>query len=39
LVDVRIDERMPYIDQGYVDEDADAMGSFMKLFGGGKKKT
>lgn len=38
LVDVRTDELLPYIDQGYVDEDADAMGSFMKLFGGGKKK-
>ena len=38
LVDVRVDERMPYIDQGYVDEDADVMGNFMKLFGGGKKK-
>lgn len=33
LIDVRVDERMPYIDQGYVDEDADAMGKFMKLFG------
>uniref|UniRef100_A0A7S2LQ95 Uncharacterized protein n=1 Tax=Leptocylindrus danicus TaxID=163516 RepID=A0A7S2LQ95_9STRA len=38
LVDVRVDERMPYIDQGYVDEDADVMGNFMKLFGGKKKK-
>ena len=38
LVDVRVDERMPYIDQGYVDDDADVMGNFMKLFGGGKKK-
>ena len=38
LVEVRVDERMPYIDQGYVDESADAMGNFMKLFGGGKKK-
>eukprot|EP00568_Trieres_chinensis_P007867 CAMPEP_0183301972 /NCGR_PEP_ID=MMETSP0160_2-20130417/7924_1 /TAXON_ID=2839 ORGANISM="Odontella Sinensis, Strain Grunow 1884" /NCGR_SAMPLE_ID=MMETSP0160_2 /ASSEMBLY_ACC=CAM_ASM_000250 /LENGTH=199 /DNA_ID=CAMNT_0025464687 /DNA_START=121 /DNA_END=720 /DNA_ORIENTATION=- len=39
LVDVRVDERMPYIDQGYVDEDADVMG---KLFGGifgGKKEN
>mmetsp|Transcript_10094 Transcript_10094/g.14814 ORF Transcript_10094/g.14814 Transcript_10094/m.14814 type:complete len:206 (-) Transcript_10094:69-686(-) len=39
LVDVRIDERMPYIDQGYVDEDADVVGNFMKLFGGKKKNT
>eukprot|EP00548_Thalassiothrix_antarctica_P006903 CAMPEP_0194146948 /NCGR_PEP_ID=MMETSP0152-20130528/22431_1 /TAXON_ID=1049557 /ORGANISM="Thalassiothrix antarctica, Strain L6-D1" /LENGTH=168 /DNA_ID=CAMNT_0038847607 /DNA_START=178 /DNA_END=684 /DNA_ORIENTATION=- len=38
LIDVRIDERMPYIDQGYVDEDADVMGNFMKLFTGGKEK-
>mmetsp|Transcript_3177 Transcript_3177/g.4352 ORF Transcript_3177/g.4352 Transcript_3177/m.4352 type:complete len:196 (+) Transcript_3177:116-703(+) len=38
LIDVRIDERMPYIDQGYVDEDADVVGNFMKMFGGGKKK-
>lgn len=38
LVDVRTDERLPYIDQGYVDEDSDVMGNFMKMFGGGKKK-
>lgn len=38
LVDVRIDERMPYIDQGYVDPDADVVGNFMQIFGGGKKK-
>jgi len=38
LIDVRIDERMPYIDQGYVDEDADVVENFMKIFGGGKKK-
>mmetsp|Transcript_12419 Transcript_12419/g.19120 ORF Transcript_12419/g.19120 Transcript_12419/m.19120 type:complete len:204 (-) Transcript_12419:106-717(-) len=38
LVDVRVDERMPYIDQGYVDEDSDVMGNFMKLFGGGGNK-
>jgi hypothetical protein len=35
LIEVRVDERMPYIDQGYVDEDADVMGKFMNLF---KKK-
>lgn len=35
LVEVRVDERLPYIDQGYVDESADLMGGFMKLFGGG----
>lgn len=38
LVEVRVDELMPYIDQGYVDEDADVMGNFMKMFGGKKKK-
>merc|ERR1712232_342456 len=38
LQEVRIDERMPYIEQGYVDEDADIMKGFMNLFGGGKKK-
>merc|ERR1712232_255174 len=38
LVEVRVDERMPYIDQGYVDPDADVIGNFMKLFGGKKKK-
>ncbi len=37
LVDVRTDERLPYIDQGYVDEDADVMGKFMNIFGGKKK--
>lgn len=36
LVDVRVDERLPYIDQGYVDDSSsDLMGGFMKLFGGG----
>ena len=35
LIEVRVDERMPYIDQGYVDEDADVMGKFMNMF---KKK-
>lgn len=37
LIDVRIDERMPYIDQGYVSEDADFMGKLGNLFGGKKK--
>jgi len=37
LNDVRTDERLPYIDQGYVAEDADVMGNLMNLFGGGKK--
>eukprot|EP00596_Hydrurales_sp_CCMP1899_P007734 CAMPEP_0119039996 /NCGR_PEP_ID=MMETSP1177-20130426/9787_1 /TAXON_ID=2985 /ORGANISM="Ochromonas sp, Strain CCMP1899" /LENGTH=192 /DNA_ID=CAMNT_0007004605 /DNA_START=93 /DNA_END=671 /DNA_ORIENTATION=- len=35
LIEVRVDERMPYIDQGYVDEESDVMGKFMGLF---KKK-
>jgi hypothetical protein len=38
LIDVRVDERMPYIDQGYVDESADVMGKFMGLFGQKNKK-
>mmetsp|Transcript_14818 Transcript_14818/g.34250 ORF Transcript_14818/g.34250 Transcript_14818/m.34250 type:complete len:194 (+) Transcript_14818:711-1292(+) len=37
LNDVRIDERMPYIDQGYVDENVDVVGNFMKGLFGGKK--
>ena len=36
LIDVRVDERMPYIDQGYVSEDADVMGKLMNIFGGRK---
>ena len=27
LIDVRVDERMPYIDQGYVDESSDVIGN------------
>jgi hypothetical protein len=38
LVEVRVDERMPYIDQGYVDDNADFMGNIMGMFGGKKKK-
>jgi len=38
LVDIRTDELLPYIDQGYVDESADIMGGFMNLFGGKKEK-
>lgn len=37
LQDVRVDERMPYIDRGYVDEDADVFGNIQKIFGGNKK--
>ncbi|KAK4534785.1 hypothetical protein CDCA_CDCA02G0810 [Cyanidium caldarium] len=32
----RFDLRLPYVDQGYVDEEADVMG---KLFGGKRKKS
>jgi hypothetical protein len=35
----RFDLRLPYADQGYVDEDADVMGKIGSLFGGTKKKT
>mmetsp|Transcript_27932 Transcript_27932/g.41237 ORF Transcript_27932/g.41237 Transcript_27932/m.41237 type:complete len:213 (+) Transcript_27932:1-639(+) len=34
----RFDLRLPYADQGYVDEDADVMGKISNFFGGGKKK-
>ena len=30
--------RLPYADQGYVDEDADIMGKFSSFFGGKKEK-
>lgn len=33
----RFDLRLPYADQGYVDEDADVMGKLASFFGGGKK--
>lgn len=36
LQEVRIDERMPYIDQGYVEEQTDKKGGIMNIFG--KKK-
>jgi len=34
----RFDLRLPYAEQGYVDEDADVMGKISSFFGGGKKK-
>jgi hypothetical protein len=34
----RFDLRLPYADQGYVDEDADFMGKLSNMFGGGDKK-
>jgi hypothetical protein len=33
----RFDLRLPYADQGYVDEDADVMGKLGSFFGGGQK--
>lgn len=45
LYEVRVDEKMPYLEQGYVDEaqgggekgNNDLLGGLSKLFGGGKK--
>ena len=34
----RFDLRLPYADQGYVDDEADIMAKIGNLFGGGKKK-
>ena len=34
----RFDLRLPYVDQGYEDPEADVMGKLMNFFGGGKKK-
>jgi len=34
----RFDLRLPYADQGYIDEDADVMGKLSDFFGGNKKK-
>lgn len=34
----RFDLRLPYADQGYVDEDSDVMGKITGFFGGNKKK-
>jgi len=34
----RFDLRLPYADQGYVDDDADVMGKLGDFFSGGKKK-
>eukprot|EP00558_Chaetoceros_sp_UNC1202_P004911 CAMPEP_0197246906 /NCGR_PEP_ID=MMETSP1429-20130617/23534_1 /TAXON_ID=49237 /ORGANISM="Chaetoceros sp., Strain UNC1202" /LENGTH=180 /DNA_ID=CAMNT_0042707679 /DNA_START=33 /DNA_END=575 /DNA_ORIENTATION=+ len=33
LVEIRTDELLPYIDQGYVDEDADVFKNVKKMFG------
>ena len=33
LQEIRTDDKLPYIEQGYVDEDADVVGNFMKMFG------
>ena len=34
----RFDLRLPYAEQGYVDDDADVMGKMASFFGGNKKK-
>jgi hypothetical protein len=34
----RFDLRLPYADQGYVDDEADVMGKIAGFFGGGNKK-
>jgi hypothetical protein len=34
----RFDLRLPYADQGYVDDDSDFMGKLGNMFGGNKKK-
>mmetsp|Transcript_8170 Transcript_8170/g.10669 ORF Transcript_8170/g.10669 Transcript_8170/m.10669 type:complete len:210 (-) Transcript_8170:188-817(-) len=34
----RFDLRLPYADQGYVDDESDVMGKIAGFFGGGKKK-
>ena len=33
LQEIRTDDKLPYIEQGYVDEGADVMGNFKKMFG------
>ena len=35
----RFDLRLPYADQGYIDDDADVMGKIGNFFGGKKKKA
>lgn len=35
----RFDLRLPYVDKGYVDEDATISGAFRKMFGGGGSKS
>uniref|UniRef100_A0A7S2YIJ8 Uncharacterized protein n=1 Tax=Entomoneis paludosa TaxID=265537 RepID=A0A7S2YIJ8_9STRA len=35
----RFDLRLPYADQGYVDDDSDVMGKIANFFGGGKKES
>ena len=34
----RFDLRLPYADQGYIDDDSDFMGKLGNIFGGGKKE-
>jgi len=35
----RFDLRLPYADQGYVDDESDIMSKLGSMFGGGKKKV
>ncbi|KAL3934823.1 MAG: hypothetical protein SGBAC_009539 [Bacillariaceae sp.] len=37
LQDIRTDDKLPYIEQGYVDESADVFANFKKMFGGKKE--
>jgi len=37
LQEIRTDDKLPYIEQGYVDEDADFFGNIKKIFGNKKE--
>ncbi|CAJ1962989.1 unnamed protein product [Cylindrotheca closterium] len=37
LQDIRTDDKLPYIDQGYVDESADVFANLKNMFGGKKE--
>jgi hypothetical protein len=36
LQEIRTDDKLPYVEQGYVDEDADVLGNLKKMFGKNK---
>lgn len=38
LQDIRTDDKLPYIEQGYVDESADVFANLKKMFDSGKKE-